>query len=204
VLETISSGTIKVGGADVGYSTTANGPKLLGETALARQRQAIGMVFQSFNLFPHMTALDNVTSGPRLVLGQKPEQAAKRGVELLARVGLADKAGNYPRQLSGGQQQRVAIARALAMEPSVMLYDEPTSALDPETVQEVLTVIREVAESGMTMLIATHEMEFARHVSDLTVFMEAGKIVEQGPSKKVLNDPDTERCRRFLSGLSGK
>ncbi|MGY5775275.1 amino acid ABC transporter ATP-binding protein [Rhizobium sp. LEGMi135b] len=201
MLETISSGTIKIGGAEVGYISASSGPKRLGETALAKQRESIGMVFQSFNLFPHMTALENVTSGPRLVRGREPHVAAKRGMELLARVGLADKAGNFPRQLSGGQQQRVAIARALAMEPDVMLFDEPTSALDPETVQEVLNVIREVAESGMTMLIATHEMDFARRVSNLTVFMEAGQIVEQGPSSKVLNNPDTDRCRRFLSGL---
>ena len=202
-LETISSGTITVGAEEIGARTTSAGRKPLGETVLARQREDIGMVFQSFNLFPHMTALDNVTSGPRLVRGQQAATARKRGLELLARVGLADKAENFPRQLSGGQQQRVAIARALAMEPKIMLFDEPTSALDPETVQEVLNVIREVRDSGMTMLIATHEMDFARHASDRTIFMEAGQIVEQGASSKVLFEPETERCRRFLAGLTG-
>lgn len=202
-LETIASGTITVGNEEIGASTTPAGRRPLGEKVLARQRENIGMVFQSFNLFPHMTAIENVTSGPRLVRGQSLEVARKRGMELLDRVGLADKAGNFPRQLSGGQQQRVAIARALAMEPKIMLFDEPTSALDPETVQEVLNVIREVRDSGMTMLIATHEMDFARHASDRTIFMEAGQIVEQGPSSKVLFSPDTERCRRFLAGLTG-
>jgi ABC-type polar amino acid transport system ATPase subunit len=202
ILETISTGSIKVQGEPIGYSTTSTGQKVLSESVLARQRENIGMVFQSFNLFPHMTALDNVTSGPRLVRKQPQQMSRPKGMELLARVGLADKANNFPRQLSGGQQQRVAIARALAMEPQIMLFDEPTSALDPETVQEVLNVIRSVRESGMTMLIATHEMEFARHVSDWTVFMEAGQIVEQGVSRKVLTTPETERCRRFLSGLT--
>jgi len=203
VLETISAGTIRIEGRQIGYAATTAGPRRLGEAALARQREQIGMVFQSFNLFPHMTALENVTCGPRLVLGHKAGAAARRGMELLDRVGLADKADRFPRQLSGGQQQRVAIARALAMEPRIMLFDEPTSALDPETVQEVLNVIREVRESGMTMLIATHEMEFARLVSDTTVFMEAGDIVEAGPSRTVLFSPRTERCRKFLSGLTG-
>ncbi|MVA25050.1 amino acid ABC transporter ATP-binding protein (plasmid) [Agrobacterium vitis] len=202
-LETISSGTIMVGEEEIGANTTAAGRKKLGENVLARQREDIGMVFQSFNLFPHMTALDNVTSGPRLVRGQDAASARRRGLELLARVGLADKAGSFPRQLSGGQQQRVAIARALAMEPKIMLFDEPTSALDPETVQDVLNVIRDVRDSGMTMLIATHEMDFARHASDWTIFMEAGQIVEQGPSSKVLFEPETDRCRRFLAGLTG-
>lgn len=202
-LETISSGTIKVGAEEIGARTTSSGRRKLGEKVLARQREDIGMVFQSFNLFPHMTALDNVMSGPRFVRGQDDERARRQGMELLGRVGLADKAGNFPRQLSGGQQQRVAIARALAMEPKIMLFDEPTSALDPETVQEVLNVIREVRDSGMTMLIATHEMDLARHASDRTIFMEAGQIVEQGASSKVLFEPETQRCRRFLAGLTG-
>jgi polar amino acid transport system ATP-binding protein len=204
VLETITAGSIKVDGVDIGYRAASHGVKLLGENVLARQREDIGMVFQSFNLFPHMSALDNITAGPRLVRGQSAEVAARKGMELLARVGLADKAGHFPRQLSGGQQQRVAIARALAMEPKVMLFDEPTSALDPETVQEVLNVIRDVSASGMTTLIATHEMEFARRVSHRTIFMEAGQIVEQGESHKVLNTAETERCRRFLTGLTGR
>ncbi|MGV6873153.1 amino acid ABC transporter ATP-binding protein [Pseudochelatococcus sp. B33] len=203
-LETISSGTIQVEGVDIGYEPNSSGKRRLGEAKIARQREDIGMVFQSFNLFPHMTAEENVASGPRLVRGVSHAEAKRRAMHLLERVGLADKAGNYPRQLSGGQQQRVAIARALAMDPKVILFDEPTSALDPETVQEVLNVIREVRESGMTMLIATHEMDFARHVSDQTVFMEAGQIVEMGPSRDVLFNPRTERCRRFLSGLTGE
>ncbi|MFM0418891.1 amino acid ABC transporter ATP-binding protein [Paraburkholderia aromaticivorans] len=202
-LEEIASGTIEFGDFEIGYRTQGRTRRRLGASALAAQREHVGMVFQSFNLFPHMTALENVTSGPRLVRGENAERAKKRGMELLERVGLGNRAGNFPRQLSGGQQQRVAIARALAMDPQIMLFDEPTSALDPETVQEVLNVIRDVRESGMTMLIATHEMEFARHVSDTTVFMEAGQIVEQGPSRDVLFAPQTERCRRFLAGLTG-
>jgi polar amino acid transport system ATP-binding protein len=202
-LETISSGTIKVGNEEIGAGTTAAGRRMHSAKVLARQREDIGMVFQSFNLFPHMTALENVTSGPRLVRGHQASAAHKKGMELLHRVGLGDKADSFPRQLSGGQQQRVAIARALAMEPKIMLFDEPTSALDPETVQEVLNVIREVRDTGMTMLIATHEMDFARHVSDRAIFMEAGHIVEQGVSSKVLFSPETERCQRFLAGLTG-
>ncbi|RWR26948.1 amino acid ABC transporter ATP-binding protein [Sinirhodobacter populi] len=203
ILETIASGTIRMGEEEIGATTHGTVRRIHNAKVLARQREHIGMVFQSFNLFPHMTALENVTSGPRLVLRQPEVTARKRGMALLERVGLADKAGSYPRQLSGGQQQRIAIARALAMDPKIMLFDEPTSALDPETVQEVLNVIREVRDSGMTMLIATHEMEFARHASDRTIFMEAGQIVEQGPSSKVLFTPETERCQRFLAGLSG-
>jgi ABC-type polar amino acid transport system ATPase subunit len=202
-LETITSGTITVGDEEIGAQTTSAGRRIHSSKVLARQREDVGMVFQSFNLFPHMTALENVTAGPRLVRRHDDAAVRKRGVDLLNRVGLGDKADSFPRQLSGGQQQRVAIARALAMEPKIMLFDEPTSALDPETVQEVLNVIREVRDSGMTMLIATHEMDFARHASDRTIFMEAGQIVEQGPSSKVLFSPETERCQRFLAGLTG-
>jgi polar amino acid transport system ATP-binding protein len=202
-LEEISDGTIEVGDFEVGYRRAGHRRRRLGASALAAQREHVGMVFQSFNLFPHMTALDNVTSGPLLVRRESADTARKKGMQLLERVGLGSKASSFPRQLSGGQQQRVAIARALAMDPQIMLFDEPTSALDPETVQEVLNVIRDVRESGMTMLIATHEMEFARHVSDTTVFMEAGQIVEQGESSKVLFSPGTERCKRFLAGLTG-
>lgn len=203
-LEAINEGVIVVGGDQIGVHVDQGGRRRpLSVRDQARQRETIGMVFQSFNLFPHMTALENVASGPRLVRGVSRQVAEKRAHALLDRVGLAEKAGSYPRQLSGGQQQRVAIARALAMEPDVMLFDEPTSALDPETVQEVLNVIREVRDSGMTMLIATHEMDFARYASDRTVFMERGQIVEQGPSTEVLVSPKTERCRRFLSGLTG-
>ncbi len=203
-LEDITSGAITIAGEEIGYSSKETTRKRLGASALARQRERIGMVFQSFNLFPHMSALDNVASGPRLVRGESADQARRKGLALLERVGLADKADRYPRQLSGGQQQRVAIARALAMQPRIMLFDEPTSALDPETVQEVLNVIREVRETGMTTLIATHEMDFARHVSDTTVFLERGEIVEMGASKTVLFQPRTERCRQFLTGLTGE
>jgi len=203
-LERIDEGMIIVGGEQIGaWVDTSGARRQLSLRDQARQRESIGMVFQSFNLFPHMTALENVASGPRLVRRTARLEAETAARALLERVGLGDKAGSYPRQLSGGQQQRVAIARALAMKPNVMLFDEPTSALDPETVQEVLNVIREVRESGMTMLIATHEMEFARQVSDRTIFMERGQIVEQGPSAEVLVSPRTERCRRFLSGLTG-
>ena len=208
-LEAIDAGSIHVGQERVGTRVTPHGLKPLGAADAARQREMVGMVFQSFNLFPHMTALENViegpenvSSGPRLVKAEGKRAAQDRAMALLERVKLADKADSYPRQLSGGQQQRVAIARALAMQPSVMLFDEPTSALDPETVQEVLNVIREVRDSHMTMLIATHEMEFARYASDLTIFMEAGQIVESGPSQQVLGSPETERCRRFLAGLT--
>ena len=203
-LEQISAATIVVGGEQIGARVDAAGTRHpLSVRDQARQRETIGMVFQSFNLFPHMTALENVAAGPRLVRGVARTAAENSARALLARVGLGDKVGSYPRQLSGGQQQRVAIARALAMQPKVMLFDEPTSALDPETVQEVLNVIREVRDSGMTMLIATHEMEFARHASDRTIFMERGQIVEEGASAQVLVSPRTERCRRFLSGLVG-
>lgn len=201
-LEAIDAGSIHVGPERIGTRVTPHGLKPLGAADAARQREMVGMVFQSFNLFPHMTALENVSAGPRLVKAEGKRAAQGRAMALLERVKLADKADSYPRQLSGGQQQRVAIARALAMQPSVMLFDEPTSALDPETVQEVLNVIREVRDSHMTMLIATHEMEFARYASDLTIFMEAGQIVESGPSPQVLGSPETERCRRFLAGLT--
>ncbi len=202
-LEAIDSGTIFVGDQRMGMQATPRGLRPATAVEAARQRETVGMVFQSFNLFPHMTALENVASGPRLVKNMSKPQAQSQAMELLDRVKLGDKANAYPRQLSGGQQQRVAIARALAMQPGVMLFDEPTSALDPETVQEVLNVIREVRDSHMTMLIATHEMEFARHASDMTIFMEAGQIVESGPSADVLGSPRTERCRRFLAGLTG-
>ncbi|SAL73260.1 ABC transporter [Caballeronia arvi] len=208
-LEEVSSGSIEVGDFEVGdfevgYRSDGGRRRRLGANALAKQREHVGMVFQSFNLFPHMTALDNVTSGLRLVRGESAERARKTGMDLLERVGLGSKAGSFPRQLSGGQQQRVAIARAMAMDPQIMLFDEPTSALDPETVQEVLNVIRDVRESGMTMLIATHEMAFARQVSDKTVFMEAGQIVEEGDSSEVLFTPRTDRCKRFLAGLGNE
>jgi polar amino acid transport system ATP-binding protein len=161
----------------------------------------MGMVFQNFELFPHKTALDNVAVGPITVLGLSRGDADKRAMALLTKVGLSEKAGNYPSQLSGGQQQRVAIARALAMEPEIMLFDEPTSALDPETVGEVLAVMKRLAEEGMTMLVVTHEMTFARRVGDWVVVMDKGAIIEQGPPKQIYDAPQVARTREFLSHL---
>ncbi len=161
-------------------------------------RQRVGMVFQQFNLFPHKTALENVTMAPEKVLGRSRSEAREKGTALLERVGLADKLAQYPERLSGGQQQRVAIARALAMEPHVMLFDEVTSALDPELVKEVLDTMRELASEGMTMLVVTHEMGFAKEVGDQVVFMDGGVIVEQGPPVEVLENPREERTKQFL------
>ncbi len=161
-------------------------------------RQRVGMVFQQFNLFPHRTVLENVTMAPEKVLGRAKGEAREKGTALLERVGLADKLSQYPERLSGGQQQRVAIARALAMEPRVMLFDEVTSALDPELVKEVLDTMRELASEGMTMLVVTHEIGFAREVGDQVVFMDGGVIVEQGPPAEVLERPREERTKRFL------
>ena len=161
-------------------------------------RQRVGMVFQQFNLFPHKTALENVTMAPEKVLGHSKSEAREKATELLERVGLGDKLGQYPERLSGGQQQRVAIARALAMEPHVMLFDEVTSALDPELVKEVLDTMRELASEGMTMLVVTHEMGFAKEVGDQVVFMDGGVIVEQGVPAAVLDNPQQERTRKFL------
>jgi polar amino acid transport system ATP-binding protein len=162
-------------------------------------RRRLGMVFQSFNLFPHRTVLDNVALGPMTVLGRDRPSARADAVELLGRVGLADKAAEHPARLSGGQQQRVAIARALAMKPEAMLFDEVTSALDPELVKDVLAVMHQLAEAGMTMVVVTHEMGFAREVADRVVFMDGGVIVEEGPPAQVLGAPKAERTRRFLS-----
>lgn len=168
---------------------------------LAAQRAAIGMVFQHFNLFGHKTALENIIEAPTQIGGVSKRDAINAATELLERVGMADKADAYPRQLSGGQKQRVAIARALAMSPKLMLFDEPTSALDPEIVGEVLDVMRQLAADGMTMLVATHEMTFARDVADRVVFMDGGVIVEQGPPSQVLAAPTHERTKRFLARL---
>jgi polar amino acid transport system ATP-binding protein len=161
-------------------------------------RQRVGMVFQQFNLFPHKTVLENVTMAPERVLGRSKDEAREKGTALLERVGLADKLAQYPERLSGGQQQRVAIARALAMEPHVMLFDEVTSALDPELVKEVLDTMRELASEGMTMLVVTHELGFAKEVGDQVVFMDGGVIVEQGPPAEVLENPREERTKQFL------
>ena len=198
-LEKIDAGKLYVDGELVGY--TQRGDKLyeLPDREVCRKRAEIGMVFQHFNLFPHMTALGNVIEAPIRVKGEGRAEAAEHGRELLARVGLAEKEDVYPRQLSGGQQQRVAIARALAMRPKLMLFDEPTSALDPELVGEVLDAMRSLAEDGMTMIVVTHEMGFAREVGDSLVFMDAGVIVEAGKPREVLSDPQHERTKSFLS-----
>ena len=180
-------------------SVSVDGILLDGEANINKVREEVGMVFQRFNLFPHMTVLQNIMLAPMKVRNIAKEEAEKTARELLARVGLADKADNYPTQLSGGQQQRVAIARALAMKPKVMLFDEPTSALDPEMVGEVLDVMRKLAEEGMTMVIVTHEMGFAREVGDRLLFVDEGKILEQGVPKEVFEHPQQERTRLFLS-----
>jgi polar amino acid transport system ATP-binding protein len=169
--------------------------------ALRAVRQRMGMVFQSFELFPHLTALANVAEGPLTVLGKSRAEAERRALAMLDKVGLSDKVANYPAALSGGQQQRVAIARALAMEPDVMLFDEPTSALDPETIGEVLNVMKKLADEGMTMVVVTHEMSFARHVGDWIAVFDAGRVVEEGPPKQIFDAPATERTREFLSHL---
>ena len=171
------------------------------ERGLRAMRARMGMVFQSFELFPHLTALQNVAEGPLTVLRMRADDARRRATALLAKVGLAEKAESYPSALSGGQQQRVAIARALAMEPDVMLFDEPTSALDPETIGEVLGVMKALADEGMTMVVVTHEMTFARRVADWVAVFDAGRIIEQGPPEQIFDAPVTERTRDFLSHL---
>jgi polar amino acid transport system ATP-binding protein len=198
-LEKINAGRLSVDGELVGYRQLGDKLHELRESEIARKRSEIGMVFQHFNLFPHMTALENVTCAPIRVKRQAREQARSRARELLDRVGLADKHDAYPAQLSGGQQQRVAIARALAMEPKLMLFDEPTSALDPELVGEVLQAMQQLAREGMTMIVVTHEMGFAREVADTVVFMDAGVVVESGRPAEVLANPRHERTREFLS-----
>jgi len=195
LLETPDAGTIHVGD----LSIDAARPLRAQQAAIRKLRQSVGFVFQNFNLFPHRTALENVIEGPIIVQGEARDSALAHGRELLTKVGLADKADSYPGQLSGGQQQRVAIARALAMRPQAILFDEPTSALDPERVGEVLETIRGLAEEGRTLLIVTHEMAFARDVAHRVLFMDGGRIVEQGPAAQVFNQPREERTRRFLA-----
>jgi len=187
-LEEPTAGTIMVAGEPV--------PK--GGKALDRMREELGMVFQRFNLFPHMTVLRNITLAPMKVKGMPAAEAERLARELLNKVGLADKADAYPAHLSGGQQQRVAIARALAMQPKAMLFDEPTSALDPELVGEVLAVMKQLAEEGMTMMVVTHEMSFAREVADRVIFMDDGRIIEEGPPEQIFTAPREERTRAFL------
>ncbi|MCX5112788.1 amino acid ABC transporter ATP-binding protein [Streptomyces sp. NBC_00378] len=198
-LEKIDGGRLSVDGAPVGYRQQGDRLYELKEREIARARRNIGMVFQRFNLFPHMTALENVMEAPVKVAGVTRAEARTDALRLLDRVGLADRAERYPAQLSGGQQQRVAIARALAMKPELMLFDEPTSALDPELVGEVLDVMRQLAAEGMTMVVVTHEIGFAREVADTAVFMDGGVVVEAGDPRQVLGDPRQERTRTFLS-----
>ena len=198
-LEKVDGGRLAVDGELVGYRQQGDRLYELREREVAAKREQIGMVFQRFNLFPHMSVLDNVTEAPMRVKGESRKAATERAVQLLDRVGLADKRAAYPNHLSGGQQQRVAIARALAMSPKLMLFDEPTSALDPELVGEVLEVMRQLADDGMTMVVVTHEMAFAREVGDQLVFMDAGVVVEAGNPREVLGNPQHERTRSFLS-----
>ncbi|HXR67521.1 MAG TPA: amino acid ABC transporter ATP-binding protein [Dermatophilaceae bacterium] len=203
-LETIDGGRIWVDGDLMGYQDRAGRLHHLTGKAIAAQRREIGMVFQRFNLFPHKTTLENIMEAPIQVKGEKRAQARERAIALLERVGLRDKPSAYPAQLSGGQQQRVAIARALAMQPKLMLFDEPTSALDPELVGEVLAVMRELARDGMTMIVVTHEMSFAREVADHVVFMDDGVVIEQGEPKSVINSPQHVRTRSFLRRMQSE
>jgi polar amino acid transport system ATP-binding protein len=198
-LEKINAGRIFVDGELMGYHERGGKLHEMGEKDVARQRRSIGMVFQRFNLFPHMTVLQNVMEAPCQVKRESKAEVRERAAALLDRVGLAEKRGSYPGQLSGGQQQRVAIARALAMRPKLMLFDEPTSALDPELVGEVLDVMRDLARDGMTMVVVTHEIGFAREVGDTLIFMDGGVVVEQGPPREVIANPPQERTKAFLS-----
>jgi polar amino acid transport system ATP-binding protein len=200
-LERVDGGAIWMAGELVGFRRDGQYLYELGDAEIARQRRMSGMVFQRFNLFPHLTALENVIEGPIQVLGENPAEAKERAQALLKRVGLAEKQGAYQAQLSGGQQQRVAIARALAMRPQLLLFDEPTSALDPELVGEVLSVMRDLAQSGMTMIVVTHELGFARDVGHRVAFMDQGQMVEVGPPKQVLVEPQHARTREFISAV---
>ncbi len=200
-LEIIDGGRLYVDGELMGFQEHGGRLHEMKLSAIAKQRAEIGMVFQRFNLFPHLTALENVIEAPVGVRGVAKAEATARAVKLLEQVGLADKADHFPAQLSGGQQQRVAIARALAMEPKLMLFDEPTSALDPELVGDVLDVMRKLAESGMTMIVVTHEIGFAREVADRVVFMDGGVVVEQGTPAQVIDNPQNERTRAFINSV---
>jgi polar amino acid transport system ATP-binding protein len=200
-LEKPDAGFVEVAGDIIGYRYHRNRLHELRAAAITDQRAAIGMVFQQFNLFPHLTVLENIVEGPVAAGRSTRKAAAVRARELLAQVGLGGREQAYPRQMSGGQQQRVAIARALAMEPRLMLFDEPTSALDPELVGDVLAVMRDLARSGMTMLVVTHEIGFAREVADTVVFLDGGRIVESGPPADVLSNPRHDRAKAFLSAV---
>jgi len=198
-LEKINAGRLWVDGTLVGYRERGGKLHELKEKEIAAQRREVGMVFQQFNLFPHLTAMENIIEAPCKVKKEHKTEARQRAQELLTRVGLGDRGGSYPSQLSGGQQQRIAIARALAMRPKLMLFDEPTSALDPEMVGEVLDVMRNLAREGMTMIVVTHEMGFAREAGDWLVFMDDGVIVEAGNPREVLTNPQHQRTQTFLS-----
>ena len=198
-LETVNAGRLYVDGDLIGYRDKGSKLHEMSPRDAAKQRRDIGMVFQHFNLFPHRTALENITEAPIHVKGVKKDAAVARGKDLLEQVGMSEKADAYPAQLSGGQQQRVAIARALAMNPKLMLFDEPTSALDPELVGEVLEVMKKLATEGMTMVVVTHEMGFAREVANQLVFMDGGVVVESGPPREILANPQHERTKAFLS-----
>jgi polar amino acid transport system ATP-binding protein len=201
LLEPIDAGEIEFRGELLGAERTQRGLVRRKKRDILRQRRYFGMVFQSFNLFPHMTALENVEAGPRFVLGHKGDPLPEQAAALLERVGLSGNEGSYPGQLSGGQQQRVAIARALAMNPEIMLFDEPTSALDPELVDEVFDVIRDLATGGTTMMIVTHEMRFARRIADTVVYMDDGRVLETGTPEQVMCHPESERARAFFSRI---
>jgi ABC-type polar amino acid transport system ATPase subunit len=198
-LESIEGGAMYLDGELLGYERHRDGIRPLTDADVKRQQRRMGMVFQQFNLFPHWTVLRNITEAPIKVHGVPPAEAKARAMELLARVGLADKAQAHPRQLSGGQQQRVAIARAVATNPRILLFDEPTSSLDPELVDEVLQVMKDLAESGMTMIVVTHELDFARHVADRCVFMAEGQVIEDRPSTEFFDAPRSTRLRTFLT-----
>jgi polar amino acid transport system ATP-binding protein len=200
-LEAIDGGRMWVNGKIVGYELKGNRLYEQSHNEICHSRSDVGMVFQQFNLFPHMTVLQNLIEAPRLVRKERKATAVARAKSLLEKVGLSEKADAYPRQLSGGQQQRVAIARALCMEPKLMLFDEPTSALDPELVGEVLKVMKDLATSGMTMVVVTHEMNFARDVADRVVFMDGGHVVEEGPARDVITNPQNERTKAFLASV---
>lgn len=198
-LESVDRGSVTVDGQLIGYELKGDRLYELREREILQRRTQIGIVFQNFNLFPHLTALENIVEAPLALKRATKAEARELALRLLDRVGLSEKADHYPRQLSGGQQQRVAIARALALDPRVLLFDEPTSALDPELVGEVLDVIRDLARSGTTLVIVTHEIGFAREVADRIVFIDAGRILEEGPPSRVLVDPEHPRTREFLA-----
>jgi len=200
-LEAIDRGAIMIGEEQIGYELRGARLHKLPPRAIARQRSRIGMVFQQFNLYPHLTVLENIIEAPVGIQGRSKAEATADALALLARVGLAERAAAYPSQLSGGQQQRVAIARALAIRPRLMLFDEPTSALDPELVGEVLSVVRKLADEGMTMIIVTHEMTFARDVGSRLVFMDGGKKIEEGPPRDLLRNPRNARLKSFLARI---